>query len=108
MSLRPELFRALADARRLPHGEEDREAWRQAYETVEEVLAALEEEELGGEEPALSVVLGEPVSSPGEPAELPAGPRSQANDISEISIVSTARLIHRREISPVELVQAML
>ncbi|MEE9221567.1 MAG: hypothetical protein V3U34_08595, partial [candidate division NC10 bacterium] len=62
MSLRPELFRALADARRLPHGEEDGEAWQQAYETVEEVLAALEEEELGGEEPALSVVLGEPVS----------------------------------------------
>ncbi len=108
MSLRPELFRALADARGLPHGEEDREAWRQAYETVEEILAALEEEELGGEEPALSVVLGEPVSSPGEPAELPAGPRSQANDISEISIVSAARLIHRRELSPVELVQAML
>ncbi len=108
MSLRPELFRALADARRLPHGEEDGEAWRQAYETVEEVLAALEEEELGGEEPALSVVLGEPVSSPGEPAALPAGPRSQGNDISEISIVSTARLIRRRELSPVELVQAML
>jgi len=39
MSLRPELFRALADARGLPSGEEDWAAWQEAYEAVEDALA---------------------------------------------------------------------
>ncbi len=43
--VRPELFRELANARRLPSGEEDWDAWRKAYETVEDTLAALEEED---------------------------------------------------------------
>lgn len=108
MSLRPDLFRMLAEARRLPHGEDEWEAWQQAYEAVEHIVAALEEEELGGEEPALALVRGEPVPGAIEPAELPRGLRSPADTVSEVSLVSTARLIRRRELSPVELVQTIL
>lgn len=101
MSPSRELFRVLADAKRLPHEPEDWEAWQQAYEAVEAGLVALEEEALGGGEPALALVLGEAAPASRELTGLP-------GEASELSLVATARLIHRRELSPVELVQAIL
>ncbi len=108
MSLPPELFRALADARRLPYGEEDWQAWQQTYEAVEDALVALGEEELGWEEPALAMAVGETAPPSGQPVTSSAGTRPQASAISEISLVSAVRLIRQRELSPVELVQTIL
>lgn len=108
MSPSRELFRVLADAKRLPHEPEDWEAWQQAYEAVEAGLVALEEEALGGGEPALALVLGEAAPASRELTGLPGEIHPQAGETSELSLVATARLIHRRELSPVELVQAIL
>jgi aspartyl-tRNA(Asn)/glutamyl-tRNA(Gln) amidotransferase subunit A len=108
MSLRPEVFRELAALRRLPGGEEDSTAWQKAYEAIEEALAALEEETLHEEEPAL-------VFHPGGSVPASRGPRAPSvrqdrtgGEIAELSVTSAASLIHRRELSPVELVRAVL
>ncbi len=108
MSLRPELFRELANARHLPSGEEDWDAWRKAYETVEDTLAALEEEELHGEEPALVFLPGGVAAATGEPTRGSAGPQPTGAELADLSLTSAMSLIHRRELSPVELVRAVL
>ncbi len=108
MTRRPELFRELAALRRLPGGEEDSRAWQKAYEAIEEALAILEDETLHGEEPALVFHAGESVSAPGRPRATSVRPRRAGGEIAELSVTSAASLIHRKELSPVELVRAVL
>ena len=108
MSLRPELFREMAALRRLPGGEEDSRAWQKAYEAIEEALATLEEETLHGEEPALVFQPGSPVPASGGPRATSVRPHRAGGEIAELSVTSAASLIHRRELSPVELVRAVL
>jgi aspartyl-tRNA(Asn)/glutamyl-tRNA(Gln) amidotransferase subunit A len=108
MSLRPGLFREIAALRHLPGGEEDAKAWQTAYELIEEALATLVEESLHGEEPALIFHPGESVSASGGPRATSARPHREVGEIAELSVVSAASLIHRRELSPVELVRAVL
>ncbi|MEE9171758.1 MAG: amidase [candidate division NC10 bacterium] len=106
MSVRPELFRVLAEARRLPSGEEDWEAWQKAYEVVEDALAALDEAELNAVEPALGFLHGEWELTSRERTRGRAGLDPRDDEISEISLTAAADRIRRRELSPVELVQA--
>src|SRR3972149_4593818 len=108
MSLRPELFRELAALRRLPGGEEDSRAWQKAYEAIEEALAPLEEEPRYGEEPALVFPPEGSVPASGDPRATGVRPRRAGSEIAELSVTSAASLIHRRELSPVELVRAVL
>jgi aspartyl-tRNA(Asn)/glutamyl-tRNA(Gln) amidotransferase subunit A len=108
MALRPELFRTLAEARRLPSGEEDWEAWRQAYQVVEDALAALDDEELKGQEPALVLLHEESGPASEEPAPSGAEFRPGDEGMSGLSLTAAAGLIRRRELSPVELVRAVL
>ncbi len=106
MSVRPELFRVLAEARRLPSGEEDWEAWQKAYEVVEDALAALDEAELNAVEPALGFLHGGWELTSRERTRGRAGLDPRDDEISEISLTAAADRIRRRELSPVELVQA--
>ncbi len=106
MSVRPELFRVLAEARRLPSGEEDWEAWQKAYEVVEDTLAALDEAELNAVEPALGFLHGGWELTSRERTRGRAGLDPRDDEISEISLTAAADRIRRRELSPVELVQA--
>jgi aspartyl-tRNA(Asn)/glutamyl-tRNA(Gln) amidotransferase subunit A len=108
MSLRPELLRELAALRRLPGEEEDSRAWQKAYEAIEETLAILEEETLHGEEPALVFQPGGPVSASEGPRATSIRPPREVGEIAELSVASAASLIHRGELSPVELVRAVL
>ncbi|MEE9522359.1 MAG: amidase [candidate division NC10 bacterium] len=106
MSVRPELFRVLAEARRLPSGEEDWEAWQKAYEVVEDALAALDEAELNAVEPALGFLHGGWELTSRERTRGRAGLDPRDDEISEISLTAAADRIRRRELSPVELIQA--
>ncbi len=106
MSVRPELFRVLAEARRLPSGEEDWEAWQKAYEVGEDALAALDEAELNAVEPALGFLHGGWELASRERTRGRAGLDPRDDEISEISLTAAADRIRRRELSPVELVQA--
>jgi len=106
MSVRPELFRVLAEARRLPSGEEDWEAWQKAYEVGEDALAALDEAELNAVEPALGFLHGGWELTSRERTRGRAGLDPRDDEISEISLTAAADRIRRRELSPVELVQA--
>ncbi|MEE8504269.1 MAG: amidase [candidate division NC10 bacterium] len=108
MSVRPELFRVLAEARRLPSGEEDWEAWQKAYEVGEDALAALDEAELNAVEPALGFLHGGWELASRERTRGRAGLDPRDDEISEISLTAAADRIRRRELSPVELVQAMV
>lgn len=108
MTRRPELFRELAALRRLPGGEEDSQAWQEAYEAIEEALAVLEDETLHGEEPALVFHAVESVSAPGRLRATSVRPHREVGEIAELSVASAASLIHRKELSPVELVRAVL
>ncbi|MFQ5532311.1 MAG: amidase [Candidatus Methylomirabilales bacterium] len=108
MSLRPELFRELADLRRLPGGEIDWEIWQKAYETVEDLLAALDEEEFGREEPALVFLPGGPAPGSEGPEEGVPQPHPVEGGVSELSLTSAVSLMRRGELSPVELVRAVL
>ena len=108
MSLRPELFRELADFRRLPGGEKDWEVWQKLYETVEDLLAALDDEEFGGEEPALVFLPGGPTPGSGKPKEGDPQPHPVEGGVPELSLTSAVSLIRRGELSPVELVRAVL
>jgi len=108
MSLRPELFRELAALRRLPGGEEDSRAWQKAYEAIEEALATLEEETRYGEEPALVFHPEGSVPASGDPRATGVRPRRAGSEIAELSVTSAVSLIHRKELSPVELVRAVL
>ncbi len=108
MSIRPELFRELAHARHLPHEEKDWEVWQKAYETVEDLLAALEEEEFGGEDPALVFLPGGPTPGCGAPVGLDAEPPTVQGEIPDLSLTAAVSLIRRGELSPVELVRAVL
>jgi aspartyl-tRNA(Asn)/glutamyl-tRNA(Gln) amidotransferase subunit A len=109
MFIRPELFRDLAAARGLPSREEDWESWQRAYETVKAALASLEgEEEFDREEPALVFLPGEstPVSSTPLASRPTAHPSTA--DVSHLSVAAAADLMRRRELSPVELVRAVV
>src|SRR3989304_3570420 len=108
MSLRPELFREMAALGRLPGGEEDSRAWQKAYEAIEEALATLEEETLHGEEPALVFQPGSPVPASGGPRATSVRPHRAGGEVAELSVTSAAGRIPRRELSPVELVRAVL
>lgn len=108
MSLRPELFRELAALRRLPAEEEDPRAWQKAYEAIEEALATLEEESLYGEEPALVFHPGGSLPASGDPPTTSVRPHGAGSEIAELSVTSAVSLIHRKELSPVELVRAVL
>jgi len=98
----------MAALRRLPGGEEDSRAWQKAYEAIEEALATLEEEALHGEEPALVFHPGGSVSASGGPRATSVRPHRAGGEIAELSVTSAAGLIHRKELSPVELVRAVL
>ncbi|MFQ5658301.1 MAG: amidase, partial [Candidatus Methylomirabilales bacterium] len=108
MSLRPELFQMLAHLRRLPGGEQDWQDWQKAYEAAEDLIATLDEEEFGKEEPALVFLPGEQGSALTGPVEV--GPESHPVDggIGELSVASAVNLIRRGELSPLELVRAVL
>ncbi len=108
MSFRPELFRELADAWRLPSAEEDWEAWQQALEAVEDALAALEDEALDGREPALVFLPGEPVPSSEKPTGFHAESHLVGEGLAELSLTSAISLIRRHELSPIDLVRAVL
>ncbi|MFQ5846881.1 MAG: amidase [Candidatus Methylomirabilales bacterium] len=107
MSYRLELFRELAEAGRLPSGAEDWEAWQKTYETMEGAIAALEEEAMDGEESALVFRPGGVAPPSTEPAR-GSVPLPEGGEILALSVASAVRLIRRRELSPVELVQAVL
>lgn len=108
MSFRPDLFRELADTRRLSSAEDDWEAWRQALEAVEDVLTALEDEELDGREPALTFLPGAPAPSSEEPTGVHVPSHLVGEGIADLSLTSAVSLIRRHELSPVELVRAVL
>jgi aspartyl-tRNA(Asn)/glutamyl-tRNA(Gln) amidotransferase subunit A len=108
MSLHPELFRALADARGLPSGEEDWDAWQKAHEALEDALAALEDEALDGQEPALVFLHTERAPASSEPTRLEGGRDAGDDELSALSLTAAADLIRRRRLSPVELVRAVL
>jgi aspartyl-tRNA(Asn)/glutamyl-tRNA(Gln) amidotransferase subunit A len=108
MSLRPELFRELAALRRLPAGEEDFRAWHKAYEAIEEALALFEDETFTREEPVLVFHPGESVPAAGRAHATSISPHRAGGEIAELSLTTAASLIHRKELSPVELVRAVL
>ncbi|MFQ5960076.1 MAG: amidase [Candidatus Methylomirabilales bacterium] len=107
-SLHPELFRAWADARRLPSGEEDWDTWQKAHEAVEDALAALDDEELDGQEPALVFLHTEGEPAIREPTRLGAERDPSDDALSALSLTAAADLIRRRRLSPVELVRTVL
>lgn len=108
MSLHPDLFRLWADARHLPSGEEDWDAWLKAFEAVEDVLGALDDEELNGQEPALVFLHEEEKLHSGEPTRVTAARDPRSDDVSALSLTMAADLIRRRQLSPVDLVRAVL
>lgn len=108
MSLDPELFRALGDARGLPSGEEDWNAWQKAYEALEGALTALEEEELDRQEPGLVFLHTASAPTSSEPTRSEGERDTGADEFSALSLTAAADLIRRRRLSPVELVRSVL